>query len=165
MELLVCIFITFKSFEVQDNEDNGYDTFSTWCAYISLFVLIVIPIIMIFRLFKIKDRLTEEGIAENNSIILQDLKLLSVWHAAYHIIYLIRRSTLVLSLVAFDGYVVLQMFINIYTSQFYQIFLGNFRPNVNKTMNRMDLMNELGIFIMCICFLLMCDSKYDLPAK
>ena len=165
MELLVCVYVTFKSNEVQDYEDNEYDKFSSGFAYFTLFVLVMILLTMIFQLYRIKNRLDEEGVSENNPVILQDLKLLSVWHATYHIVYLIRRSTLAISLVAFDGYVVLQLFINIYTSQFYQIYLGSLKPNVNKIVNRMDLLNEVGIFIMCISFLLMCDCKYDMPAK
>lgn len=107
MELLVCVYVTFKSYDVYDYEDNGYDLFSSGCAYFSLFILIMILLIMILQLFRIRNRLEEEDISENNAIILQNLKLLSIWHAAYHIVYLIRRSALVISLISFDGYVVL----------------------------------------------------------
>lgn len=95
----------------------------------------------------------------------EDIRVESRWSLLYTPIFIVRRILFCIFVLTLESYPLAQVILLILSTAFYIIYLFLARPFENSGSNRMTLINECFVLVVCFCLLgfvddICCDSDY-----
>lgn len=140
------------------------DTLNSVVAIIAFLMVIFVPIYVSHILKKFRNRLNDEEVKEKYGIFYEEFRLDNRNAVYYPVIMMVRRLCLIIVLVTFVKKPWLQSQLLLAISMMNLCFMFAVRPYFDKLTNRMEIVNEITVYISAILHIQFNQESLDQKA-